>query len=190
MPIIANEIRNEVGTGRPQGAMDFGEYILGKMVLEVDSTTYSTTSTGFLDFKTWTNQTGFTANSLLEICYHVPTRSDTTNWGGLYIEPWISFNNGTNWLSLGHGGYDGGVMMISSNSIHHYNNLMVIDPAQTATYSVRLKFRYRVYDASTGIVNGSHDINGGAGLNSSYLTNNSSHLQHFMHYTIKEWIKF
>lgn len=179
---------NLASTSRPPGFYLTGQYLPGKTIMEYDSTTYATASAAFVDLKIWTNVTGYTAGSKLELYYHVPCRNDGAGWGGAYIEPNISFDGGTTYYSLGHGGFDGGCMNIGGDDIHYQNNLIWIDPNQASAYQLRMKFRYAVYD-QTVTVNGSHDINGAdAGYNSNYLTTNNSHLQHFMHYILREWI--
>lgn len=42
----------------------------------------------------------FKAGSKIKLSYNVPMRNDSTSWGGGYIEPQVSFNNGGAWNSL------------------------------------------------------------------------------------------
>lgn len=168
------------------GTLAAGDYHLGKLVMEYDSTSYTTSSSSFVLLKEWTNQTGFSPNSVLEFFYHVPTRKDNTGWGGLYFEPNVSFDGGTTYYSLGTCGYDGGIMALGTDMIHYYSNIFMIYPEQSSSYDFRLKLNFKVY-SGTSVVNGNHDING-INTNTNYWVNGDSHLQHWMHYIVKEWI--
>lgn len=176
------------GSTRPPGIPLTGQWHFTKLVTEYDSTAYATASAlTIVDMKTWTNQTGFKAGSKLELYYHVPCRNDSASWGGGYIEPNISFDGGTTWYSLGHCGYDGGVMNVTNYEIHNYNNIIWIDPNQASAYQVRLKFRFCSYDGTLLVNSGNVINNGWTGYNSNFLTVNNCCYQHYMHYILKEW---
>lgn len=167
-----------------------GDYVLGKVYKVYDSTSYSTSSARtFVDGPILTNLTGFKGNSLIELFYHVPGRNDSTSWGGMYVEPNVSFDNGSTYSSLGHTGYDV-VMVYNSNTILSYNNTIWINPNQTADFTMKFKFRFCSYDGTT-YINGIRDINDAgtetSGSNSNFLTTDDSHLQHFFHIIVKEW---
>ena len=55
------------GTSRPSGMLLSGNYRLGKVIMEYNSTAYTTTSGTLIDLISWTNQTGFTGGSRLEL---------------------------------------------------------------------------------------------------------------------------
>jgi len=131
-------------------------YQILRTVVEVDSTNYSAGTSWTLG-PTFSNLTGFQANSRVLVSYHFPMRNDATSWGGGYIEPQITFDNST-WQSLGSSGYDGAVMNNSSASIGSYFQQLLIDPGISTSFSVRLRFYFRSYDG-TVTINQSHSIN-------------------------------
>ena len=183
--LIVDQIVTSDGVTRPSGLIPASGYYLGKTIFDRDTSSYSTASGSFVDLVTFGNYSGFSPNSILEFYYHIPCRNDTGGWGGCYIEPNISFDNGGTWLSLGTTGYDGGVMTYSSaNTIHYYDNTIMLYPQRSSSYTVRIKFRYKVYDG-TVTVNGSNDLNGRA-TGGTYLS--GYEYTHFLHYTIKEYI--
>ena len=126
---------------------------------------------------------GFTAGSLVKISYLVPCRNVDSNWGGLYIEPQISFDNGSTWNSLGSSGYDGGVMISNGAAIGSYTNTLLISPEQTADFSVRLRFMYKSY-SGTAIINGQNDVNNISGTAS--LMSGENGLQHYTKVIVEE----
>jgi hypothetical protein len=131
---------------------------------------------------TFSNITGFKANSLLRIYYSVPCRNGSLGWGGLYFEPQISFNGGSTWQSLGSRGFDA-VMTQGGGSIHASDNLMLIDPGQSSDFSVRMRYYFRSYDG-TVIINDSRDINAISGTATRMSGDNGN--QHFTHFIIEE----
>ncbi len=93
---------------------------------------------------------------------YVPTRSNTTSWGGLYVN--VNVNVNGTWYNLGNTGYDGGVMASSALNIHALNHEMLLDfitniglPVDQP-YTVQFELTARSYNGTT-TVNGSHDIN-------------------------------
>lgn len=126
------------------------------------NTSAYSTGTGWAAGPTFPNITGFRAGSLVKLTYHLPMRNDSSGWGGGYIEPQISFNGGSSWNSLGSSGYDAGVMNSGSSDIGSYFNTILVDPGQSATYSVQVRFYFRAYDGTVRI-NEDHDINNVSG---------------------------
>ena len=128
------------------------------------------------------------SRSLLHISYYVPARNDSTSWGGLYIEPQVRFNEGT-WQSLGSSGYDGGVMRNGQASIGSYYQTILIDPAQTASFSVQFRIYFRSYDGTAGVNNGvNHDIN--VVSNTATIISGNNGLQHFTHIVVEELARY
>lgn len=130
------------------------EVYVRRHVLQTD-TTDRTSGNSWTLGPTFTELTGFQANSKLHLFYSVPMRNDDAGWGGGYIEPQISINGGA-WQSLGSCGYDGGVMGYGKRIITYRNHLL-IDPGQTATFSVQFRFYFRSY-SGTVQWNDSRDI--------------------------------
>lgn len=183
-------LKPENGTGNVDlmiprsGIRPSNEHRIGNIYREVFQTIVSSTSTSAIDLCIFQNVTGFSPNSKLELFYHVPTRNDSSSWGGIRIQPNISFDNGVTWKNLGNTGYEN---MISGTSslIHYYSNTMLINPLKTEAYSVKIKLMFMSYD-STVSVNGSHEINVDmAGMNTVAHADN---LQHFTHIILKEYI--
>ena len=169
----------------PQGVIPTGKYKVGKIITETYTTGRSTTSQSMIDLVTFSNYTGFSANSVLEFFWFVPTRNDGASWGGAYIEPFLSFDNGVSECTLGTCGHDGGVMCDTGGDIiHYYSNSTFIDPKQTNPYNVRARFKFCAYNQTIEI-NQSHNINTTSG-SAGALSGNFDY--HYMHYIIKELI--
>ncbi|WP_244954745.1 hypothetical protein [Winogradskyella helgolandensis] len=128
--------------------------------------------------------TGFSGGSLVKISYIIPSRTaNPGNWGGLYIEPQVSFDNGSNWSSLGSSGMDGGIMANNTASIGSYTNTLLINPELSNGFSVKIRFYYRAYSDVTYInQNSVNVISGTASLMSG--VNNS--LQHYTKVIVEE----
>ena len=192
--IVSNNILAQV-TGPSISINDPSEYKLGKVIREYDTTSITVSTTSPVDVFTGANHSGFTGGSHLELMYYMPTRKDGTGqWNGLYIEPQISFDNGSSYYSLGDCGYDGGIMFNGASAIHNYINCMWFQNSGTqipssGTYTVKLKFRASEYTtAGTGYINGSHSVNGRVSATTLANTSNIDKYQHFTHWILKEWI--
>lgn len=131
--------------------------IIRKSVVQVNTNSYSA-STSWAQVPAFPTITDFKAGSLVKLSYHIPMRNDSSSWWWGYIEPQISFNWGTTWNSLWSSWYDWWVMNNVANSIGSYFNTILIDPAQSSDYSVKVRFYFRSYDG-TVIINWSHDLN-------------------------------
>jgi hypothetical protein len=163
----------------------FDGYYVRKDIVQVFSSA-ATLTTSWSLVVTFDNITNIKANSLIEMDYFFPCRNDSTSWGGVYIEPQVSFNNGTTWASLGTSGYDGGVMHNGVADIGSYYNSVTVDPAITTDFSVRFRFYMRTYDG-TGTINTSNDVNLISGTASLLPGNNG--LQHFGRINVREIAK-
>jgi len=191
--VISNNILGQV-TGPGISLNDPTNYRLGKVLVDYSSSSYSTTSGSFTDMMTSSQYTGFTGGSALEFFMHYPARNDTESWSGGYIEPHLSFDNGSNYYSMGNCGYDGGIMLQNGYGILCYNNHYFITNDATSRipstdYSLKIKWRFAAYGGNYQ-VNASHAINGGTGYSQSYVDTSSTanRNQHWMHWIIKEWI--
>lgn len=127
---------------------------------------------------------GFKKGSKIKLIYSVPSRKDGFGWGGLYIEPQISFDSGNTWNSLGSCGYDGGIMANNSAFIGTYTNTILIDPLQSSDFSVIVRLYYKAYPSYPITVNGNHDINNISGV--APLMPGDNGLQHFTKVIIEE----
>lgn len=152
-----------------------------KVYAQTDSATYSFTTTWSVG-PTFADIGDFKAGSYVLIDYHMPCRNDSASWGGIYIEPQVRFNSGV-WQSLGSSGYDGGVMNSSSDSIGSYRNAILVDPGQSATFSVGVRFVCRSYDG-TALINGSHEVNALSGT--ATLMSGTNGLQHYSKVIVQE----
>jgi hypothetical protein len=150
------------------------DYNIDIVNVQTNSTTYSFTTAWALG-PTFTTISGFLPNSLVRLEYHMPCRNDSTSWGGMYIEPQVSFNGGA-YQSLGSCGYDGSVMNLNAPSIGSYYNSILINPSLSSTFSAQFRFYFRSYDG-TSTLNGSHDIN--LISNTATLMSGVNGLQHF-----------
>jgi len=166
----------------------FDGYYIRKDVVQVYSTG-GTVGTTWTLMATFDNIPDIKANSLIEMDYLFPCRNDDTGWGGMYIEPQVSFNNGTTWSSLGSCGYDGGIMHSGSADIGSYYNSITLDPGITTDFSVRFRFYMKSYSSTSSINNGgsSNDINQISGTASLLAGNNGQ--QHFGRINVREIAK-
>jgi hypothetical protein len=160
-------------------------YYVRQSVAQVYSSSFSV-GNGWALAVTFDSLPTFNANSLIEMDYLFPCRNDSTSWGGMYIEPQVSFNGGSSWSSLGSCGYDGGIMHSGSADIGSYYNSMTIDPGQTSAFTPRFRFYMRSYDGTSGINNGSisNDVNNISGTATLLSGNNG--LQHFGRINVRE----
>lgn len=157
--LTTSEIRDENGTPIIDiERMGTTDRYLRQYIIQDDQVDRSFTTAWGLG-PTFSEITGFKANSLLHLYYLCPMRNDSTSWGGAYIEPQVRFNQGT-WQSLGSCGYDGGVMGRNGTTpyrIVSYRNTLVIDPQQTSDFTAQFRFYCRSYDGTVSW-NGSRDI--------------------------------
>jgi hypothetical protein len=158
-----------------------------QIITQVDSGSYSATTTWVLG-PTFATITGLQGNSLLKLTYHVPTRNDSTSWGGGYLEPQVRFNGGT-WQSLGSGGYDGGVMHLGYATICSYRQTILIDPGLTTAFTAQFRIYLKSYDGTFGLNNAlGHEINITSGTATLMPSNNG--LQHYMHLIVEEFARY
>ena len=163
-------------------------YYSRQTITQVDTTSRSSVSTAWTLGPTFSTITDLQPNSLLLLTFYVPTRNDSTSWGGGYIEPQVSFNSGT-WQSLGSCGHDAGVMRLRNATIGNFYNTILLDPAQSSTFTAQFRFYFRSYDGTIGWNNGiNHDINVVSGTAPIMSGNNG--LQHYMHLIVEELAVF
>ena len=124
------------------------------------------------------NTLGLSANSKFKLTYNIPVRNDSWGWGGCYIEPQVSYNNGASWFSLGSSGYDGSTMNNNSPSIGTYTNSVLVDPSISTTYNVLVRFYMRTYDG-TAWINGNHDLGNVSGTASGAYLGSTNGRQHY-----------
>lgn len=152
-----------------------------RQIINAVDTTDRTGSTTWTLGGTFGDYAGFKAYSLLKISYMYPARNDTGGWGGLYFEPQIRFNGGA-WQSLGSRGYDA-VMNNSSSNINYTSNVMLIDPAMAADFTVGIRFYFRSYGGTVWL-NLNHDINAVSGT--ATLISGTGGQQHYGNWVIEE----
>ncbi len=87
---------------------------------------------------------------------HVPCRSDSNSWGGLYTDLQAKIDSG-NWQSLGHSGFDG--VMGKESQISTYTNSFLWNPGVANDFSCQFRFRHRSYESTT-YVNSRHALSG------------------------------
>lgn len=182
------EIRDSTSTKKIDvETVSLNGFMTRRIINQTHQSSWSTSSTR-RDFNlahTFPEITGFKAGSLVHLSYHIPTRNNNTNWGGIFVEPQVQFNGGS-WYSLGGSGYD--LMYHSSKAISSYFNSVMFDPEQTQDFSIRFRFYLAGHDGSTEI-NGSHSL-GTRSNSSSYpdLPGDNS-LQHYWSLKIEELAK-
>jgi len=152
--------------------------------VQVDTVSRSSGTTYTLG-PTFTEVTGFKAGSRLAISYYVPTRNESTDWGGAYIELQVRFNGGA-WKSFGTSGYSS-VMSNGNAVIGFYHNTLSLDPA-TEGIAVDFSVQFRIYFASyqdTVSVNGGNNLTvAGSGTATRMGGDNGN--QHYTHVIVDE----
>lgn len=150
---------------------------------QVDTLSWSATTTWALG-PTFAQVSGFQAGSVIRLDYQIPTRNDSTSWGGGYIEPQVRFND-ESWQSLGSCGHDAGVMSLGYSCIASYQQTIFIDPAINGPFAVQFRFYFRAYESTIGLNNAlGHDINSISGTAALMSGNNG--LQHYTHIIVQE----
>jgi hypothetical protein len=161
-----------------------GGFYTRNILTQID-TVSRTSGTGYTLGPTFDN-ISCAGNSLIKMMYHVPIRNDSTGWGGIYIEPQISFNDGA-WQSLGTTGHE--MMINGAPFIMTYRNEILITPSITTDFTVKFRFYFRAYDSTVGWNNGiNHDINAQPVGNATLMTGDNG-LQHYMHIIVEEFAR-
>lgn len=128
------------------------------------------------------NITGFKTGSLIKLTVYIPARGDGTagTWRGLYCEPAISYNNGTNYYSMGNTGYTAGnIMNTYSGVIGNSTHVYIINPetkqlngntpvGYTSGSDFSMKFLLKLKAYALGGTSGSYTyptVNYGNGIN-------------------------
>lgn len=159
-------------------------YYTRNIVVQID-TTNRTSGTTYTLGPTFDN-ISCAGNSLIKMMYHVPMRSDSGSWGGMYIEPQVSFNDGS-WQSLGTTGHE--MMAMSTGEIMTYRNEILITPGIATNFTAKFRFYFRSFDGTVGWNNGiNHDINAQPVGNATLMSGNNG-LQHYMHIIIEEYAR-
>lgn len=178
-----DELSNSYGTFQ----MDVAKIASAKsrynrQTLNVNDTTDRTSGTTWTLGGTFESFPTFKAYSWLKISYMYPARNDySSSWGGLYFEPQIRFNNGT-WQSLGSRGYDA-VMNNAAGNINYTSNVMLIDPAMAADFTVGIRFYFRSYGGTVWL-NLNHDLNAVSGT--ATIISGTGGQQHYGNWIIEE----
>jgi hypothetical protein len=149
-------------------------------VVDVD-TTIRTAGTSWTLGPTFSTISGFKANSWVKLFYHVPSRNQSGSWGGIYIEPQVSWN-GAAYQSLGGTGFEN--MVLNGEEILTFNNTLLLDPGFASVFSARFRFYFRSYDGTTGWGNSNRNINTVSGTASMMTGDNG--IQHYPHIVVEE----
>jgi hypothetical protein len=154
-------------------------------ILTQIDTVSRTSGTGYTLGPTFDN-ISCAGGSLIKMMYHVPMRNDSGSWGGIYIEPQVSFNDGA-YQSLGTTGHE--MMTTATGEIMTYRNEILITPSITTDFTVKFRFYFRAFDSTVGWNNGiNHDINANPVGNATLMSGNNG-LQHFMHIIVEEFAR-
>lgn len=148
-------------------------------VVQIDTTPRSTTVWRL--GPTFSTISGFKANSKVKLFYHVPSRNQSGTWGGIYIEPQVSWN-GNAWESLGGTGFEN--MILNGQEILTFNNTLLLVPAINSTFSARFRILWNSYDGTAEWGNSSRNINSISGT--APLTAGDDGNQHFPHIIVEE----
>jgi len=163
-----------------------------QIVTQYDDREYIITASWQQVLNRFTNIPDFSSGSLVKLTYHVPCRNESASWGGMYIEPQVSYNGGTKWWSLGSSGYDA-VMNMGGAAIGSYFQSILIDPylsgvSAGAGFGVQIRFYATVYDIAAGVttawINSNHSINAISGT--AVLDPTINGTQHFAHIIVEE----
>lgn len=157
------------------------KYSSRNITLQVDTT--SRTAGSWTLGPTFAN-ISFEANSKIKMMYHVPMRNDASGWGGMYIEPQVSFNDGT-WQSLGTTGHE--LMHLGNADITTYRNEILLTPGISTAFTAKFRFYFRAYEGTVGWNNGiNHDINASPSGTATQMSGDNGN-QHYMHIIVEEF---
>jgi len=119
-----------------------------------------TFGTTYADGKIWDIFTKTIGTNVM-LSWRCPFRNEILDWGGGFIDIYLSINGGA-YASIGDSGYDGGVMVHGAEAFGSMSGtlLLDLDAVRNAT-SIQIKFSHRSH---TGVVtiNGSHGISTGS----------------------------
>ena len=136
------------GGGNGEGLLDETKKLIANIYVEYDNVNRAF-GTG------WAN--GFTTKSRLirkgfdvEFHYELPTRNNTTSWGGGYTEVQYSINDGA-WRSLGNSGYqlamgNSAALIRTDTKTLYLNRTRLNNP--TADFNIKFKLRHRSYNGT------------------------------------------
>ncbi|MCK5537972.1 MAG: hypothetical protein KAI79_14190, partial [Bacteroidales bacterium] len=107
--------------------------------------------------KIWDNITKQAGNDII-FSYRMPFRSDNTGWDGAETEMLYSIDGGTNYITMGNTGHNGGVMNNNASGIGSISGTVFLDiQAIRDATQVRFKYLHRSY-AGTVRINETHNI--------------------------------
>ncbi|MEM9144162.1 MAG: hypothetical protein AAGA86_14325 [Bacteroidota bacterium] len=101
-------------------------------------------------------------NKKVKLTMYIPTRADTRNWGGLFVN--VNVNVNGTWYNLGNTGFDSGAMNNGAGIIHALNHQMLLDFVQhlnldpNLPYTIQFELTARSHTDAT-YVNQGHRMN-------------------------------
>ena len=99
------------------------------------------------------------ARAKIFVYYYSPTRGDTDNWGGMYVNLYYRINGGS-WRDCGHSGFVTR-MRTSSYNISRHTGFAVFDMGSiTSDFTMAFYLNHLAYDGS-GQINGDNGIDSG-----------------------------
>lgn len=160
-------------------------YYVRQIETQIDTTGRS--ATGWVLGPTFA-QLSFAGNSKIKMTYHIPMRNDNGGWGGIYLEPQVSFNGGT-WQSLGGTGFES--MTNSNADIFSISNEILLEPGIGSAFTAQFRFYFSPYDGTVHWNRGSsgNDRNINATSGTASLMAGNGGLQHYMHIIVEEYAK-
>ena len=109
------------------------------------------------------------AGDVLELNYLMPTRHDSSTWGGLYLNIQYSIDNGSTWKDCYDSGFSG-AMTNGANNINQISGNIIVDITEvTNATSVKFRYQAKAYNDNHGTINGNHDIVHHGALNGGFM---------------------
>ena len=129
-----------------------------RYIREVDDSSYTGINNQWRVVKTWSV---FNKNvgDVLELNYLMPTRHDSSSWGGLHLRIQYTVDNGTTWKDCYDSGYSGAMASGGTNIIDQISGNIIIDIDEvTNASSVQFRYQAKSYNDSNGKINADHSI--------------------------------
>lgn len=114
-------------------------------------TTYREFGTSYGDGKIWQKRT-YRAKTKLLVHLSIPSRNDSSAWGGGYLDFQYSLNGGA-YVSLGSSGFDMNMCNSTIHTIDHDDWHFLLDLDQSAAYTLQFKCRHKSYDGTLQVNN-------------------------------------
>lgn len=125
------------------------KYVLADLKHYTDSTDREF-STSWADGFGTSDITCYSSSSFIEFDWQLPTRNNSTSWGGVGTRIYASTDNGSNWSLLGEHEFGGNVMIDGSQAMGMQSGAFIYTIGSGVT-KVRFKLQHKAYDGTAWV---------------------------------------